>query len=126
MLYYPLCGRESVLVLLATLARRLARLATTTTDRGGGGRVVRRGERTALDRVRLLRLPEDRLEGLALVRLHRLLHVGEPLVTLTANGCSRIGHFYLTHEKESTGTLEVEIPMTSKGERLVRIRVYRF
>lgn len=44
-----------------------------------GGRL---NVRTAL--VRLLRDLQHRLEGLALLRLHRLLHVGQPLVALAS------------------------------------------
>ena len=84
-----------LLAALTGLAGSLATTTTTTHRRGGQGATgngldaLHRVGGTGLHRigttaVSLLRHLQHLLQGLALVRLHRLLYVTEPLATLTA------------------------------------------
>ena len=149
----------SFLMLAATLARLAGAPATTTTlrGRGSGARVVRGGQgRTALGEARLAskaghhfartarllvglaRQLEHLLQGLALVRLHSLLHVRHPLATLAAGHvCDCVHLFVLTREKFLRATLEgcglfykswadatagKQIPLTSIRKRRIHVR----
>lgn len=119
-------------MLAATLLGCLAGLATATAHggRGLGGRRTHRGLNIRATLVALLRDLEDRLERLALLRLHRLLHVREPLVALA---CLLSLHFVLGMRKncllqlgrflnKPTRSVNVDIPLASKRDGCIRIR----
>jgi hypothetical protein len=116
-------------VLATALARGATGLAATTAlDRTSLARHGHRGQSTTL--VGLLCHLQDCLEGLALVCLHGLLHVGQPLVMLTT--ILRLHLFVLTQRSllegggffnEPRPTLGVEIPLATICGWLERILV---